>query len=325
MGETRKPVIAVTLNGREAARAGMAVLQAGGSALDAVETAVKIIEDNPEDWSVGFGGFPNFGGAVELDACITDGRTRASGAVAGMQRHKNPVAVARRVMEKTPHVLLVGEGADRFADAEGFPAEDLLTERMRETYDRLMRGEPVRLWPRVAEEDPKGAKRYGDRLGEVAKDRRGWKEIYCAELQGTCNALALDPRGDLAAAASTSGLALKMPGRVGDTPIPGAGNIADNRFGAAGCAGNGELVMRLGSTWAACTCLASGMTAKEAAERAVRDLEDLPDRNGGFQILVMDSCGEVWCASNIKVPEYFLMDADDPEPRRVKGSFIELA
>ncbi|MHC5036726.1 MAG: N(4)-(beta-N-acetylglucosaminyl)-L-asparaginase [Planctomycetota bacterium] len=316
--------IAVTLNGREATQAGMDVLRDGGSALDAVETAVRKIEENPDDWSVGYGGFPNFAGNVELDASIMDGQTLAGGAVAGMRRHIYAVSVARRIMEKTPHVLLVGEGADQFADAEGFESADLLTERTREAYQSLMRGETIRLWQRVPEETVEGALRYGERLLQVTKDRQGWKEIYCAELQGTCNAIAIDEKGDMASAVSTSGLALKMPGRVGDSPILGAGNYADNRYGAAGCAGNGELVMRLGSTWTAVNYMREGMDARAASEQAIRDLEQLPDRQGGFQILTMKPDGDAWCASNIKEPEYFLMDANDPNPRRVKGSFIEL-
>ncbi|MHC4599056.1 MAG: isoaspartyl peptidase/L-asparaginase [Planctomycetota bacterium] len=317
-------IIAVTLNGREAAAKGMGILREGGSALDAVEEAVKTIEDNPDDWSVGYGGFPNFAGVVELDASIADGRTLKAGAVAGLRRHRNPVAVARRVLEKTPHVMLVGEGADTFADGEGFPSEDLLTERMADTYRKLMAGEAVELWQRVEEESAEGAKKYGEKLMEVVKERRGWREVFCAELQGTCNAVAIDRNGDMASAVSTSGLAMKMPGRVGDTPIVGAGNYVDNRFGAAVCVGNGELVMRLCSARGAVASLEDGLGAREAAEKAVREVERLPDRSGGFHITVMTRAGDLWCASNIKDPEYYVMAEDDEAPRRVTGSFLKI-
>jgi len=316
--------IAVTLNGREGAAAGMAALRRGGSALDAVVEAVRVIENNPDDWSVGYGGFPNFAGAVELDASLMDGRTRAAGAVAGLTVHRNPVSVARRVMETTPHVLLIGEGADRFALAQGFEKQDLLTDRTREAYASLMRGEPIALWPRVPEEPEDRARLYGERLGEVARERKGWKEVYCAELQGTCNALAVDRLGDMASAVSSSGLALKLPGRVGDSPIVGAGNYADNRFGAACTAGNGELCLRLSTTRCAVGYLAGSMGPREAAEKAVSDMGELPDRTGGFQILVMAPGGEVWCASNIKKPEYYVMDEEDAEPRRTAGSYVEV-
>ncbi len=324
MSGERRPGIAVTRNGREGTVAGMAILRKGGSALDAVEEAVRRIEANPTDWSVGYGGFPNFAGEVELDASIMDGNNRAAGAVAGVKRHRNPVSIARRVMEKTPHVMLVGEGADRFADGEGFPSEDLLTPDTREAYRKLMRGEAIDLWPRVEEESPERAKSYGAKLLEVAKDRAGWKEVFCAELQGTCNAIALDRAGNLASAVSTSGLALKMPGRVGDSPVIGAGNYADARYGAAACAGNGELVLRLGSAREAVERMAGGAGAQEATEAAIRAMEGLEGGSGGFQILAMSADGRFWMASNIKEPDYYVMDGTDGAPRRVTGSYVPM-
>jgi beta-aspartyl-peptidase (threonine type) len=324
MSKETRPCIAVTLNGREAAARGMEVLAGGGSALDAVEAAVRVIEANPEDWSVGPGGLPNFAGVVELDAAIACGRTLRTGAVAGLRRHGHPVSVARKVMEETPHVLLIGEGADRFADAQGFPSEEVLTDRVRGAYEKLMREEPIELWPRVPEESAERALKYGERLLEVVRSRQGWKEIFCAELQGTCNALALDRSGEMASAVSTSGLALKMPGRVGDSPVPGAGNHCDGRFGAAGCAGNGELCLRLASARSAVEALRGGRGAREAAESTVLEMLELPDRSGGFQVLVMDRGGEAWCASNIKEPEYYFMTEGDAAPRRTKGSYVEV-
>jgi beta-aspartyl-peptidase (threonine type) len=321
---TRRARIVATLNGWVSVAEGAAILAKGGPALDAVEAVVRGIEDNPDDWSVGYGGFPNFMGEVELDASIMDGRTLAAGAVAGMRRHKNPVSVARRVMEKTPHVFLIGEGADRFADSEGFAPCDLLTDRMREIHAKVMRGEKIELWPVLPGEPPERSRKYGDLLVEVAKERRGWTKIFSAEMRGgTCNALAVDRRGDVASAASTSGLALKMPGRVGDTPIPGAGNYADNRHGAAACTGNGELCLRLCSARMAVAYLAQGMSPKDAAERSMRDLASLPDREGGFFIIVMGRDGEAWGASNVREMDFFVMDEGDAAPRRVKGSLVK--
>ncbi len=319
-----RPAIAVTLNGREAAARGWEILSAGGSALDAVETAVRAIEDNPDDWSVGYGGFPNFAGDVELDASISDGRNLAIGAVAGIRKHRNPVSVARRVMERTPHVLLAGEGADRFASSQGFEEQPLLTDRMRETYRKLMKGEQIDLWPRVEEEPAELARAYGGRLLEVARQRSGWKEIYCAEIQGTCNAMARDVRGDIACAVSTSGLALKMPGRVGDSPIPGAGCYADNRYGAAACCGNGELCMRLCSARMAVYYLSQGLPAAETAAKCLLDLNDLPDRKGGFQILVMDRFGNAASAFNLRAPRFYCMTGADDRPRLVTGRQVEV-
>jgi len=303
----------------------MEVLRLGGSALDAVEAAVRTIEDNPDDWSVGFGGFPNLAGHVELDASIADGRTRRVGCVAGLRRHREAVSVARRIMEETPHVLLVGEGADLFADSMGFASTQLLTDRVRQAYESLMAGQPIELWPRVEEEPVEGALRYGQRLLDVARDRQGWREVFCAEMQGgTCNAIALDRQGRIASAVSTSGLALKMPGRVGDSPLPGAGNYADGRYGAATCAGNGELCMRLGAARMAVSYLALGLSPEEASEKCVLDLADLPDRAGGFQVLLMDSTGQAACASNIKPPRYYCMLESDAEPRQTQGKLVEV-
>jgi beta-aspartyl-peptidase (threonine type) len=324
-GDTRRARIVATLNGWVSVAAGAAILAKGGPALDAVEAVVRGIEDNPDDWSVGLGGFPNFMGEVELDASIMDGRTLAAGAVAGVRRHKNPVSIARRVMEKTPHVFLIGEGADRFADAEGFESCDLLTPKMREIYAKVMRGEEIELWPVLPGEPPERSRKYGDLLVEVARERKGWKKVFSAEMRGgTCNALAVDRRGDVASAVSTSGLALKMPGRVGDSPIPGAGNYADNRFGAAACTGNGELCIRLASARTAVQYLSQGMGPREAAESCIRDLAALPDREGGFYIIVMDRQGESWMASNVREADYFVMDEGDAEPRRIRGSRVEV-
>lgn len=316
--------IVVTLNGREGAAAGMKILREGGSALDAVENAVRTIEDNPDDWSVGPGGFPNIAGVVELDAAIMDGKTLKAGAVAGIRRHRNPISIARRVMDKTPHVMLIGDGADRFADSEGFEPGEIITDRMRKTYEKLMAGEHIELWPRIPEESPERALKYGEKLMQVARDRKGWREIFCAELQGTCNAIAIDKNGDMAVAVSTSGLALKIPGRVGDSPIPGAGGYCDNRYGGAGCVGNGELCMRLLSARMAVLYLEQGATVTEAAGKIIRDQLYLADRQGGFQVIVMDRNGNAWCASNIREPEYYSMEPGDAGPRRVKGTYIEL-
>ena len=172
MANRYKPAIALTLNGRVAAAEGMKVLLSGGKALDAVEAAVRVIEDNPADWSVGYGGFPNIAGQVELDASIMDGRNLSAGAVACMRHHKNPVSVARQVMEKTPHVMLAGEGADVFADSQGFPRTDLLSPQTKAWYEALMRGEKIVLLPRVEEETPERARLYGDKMGSVVGSPR---------------------------------------------------------------------------------------------------------------------------------------------------------
>jgi len=189
-----------------AAQAGHAVMQAGGSALDAVEAAVRVLEDDP-NYNAGTGAVLNADGEVELDASLMDGDTLAAGAVAGVRTVKNPVSLARAVMEHTRHVLLAGPGADAFARSRGIPAVDplsLVTPRARRRWD---------------------ARRQ--------------------DTHGTVGAVACDAKGRLAAATSTGGTNGKLPGRIGDSPLIGCGTCADSRVGAASATGLGETIIRL--------------------------------------------------------------------------------
>ncbi|OLD10092.1 MAG: hypothetical protein AUJ06_02795 [Chloroflexi bacterium 13_1_40CM_3_70_6] len=234
------PVIVASGNGASAMAAGMRILARGGSALDAVEACARIVEADPLDTSVGRGGKPNVLGAVELDASIMDGRALRSGAVAALRGYLHPISVARAVMERTPHVFLVGEGAARFAREIGAPRARNLTAATRRLWvERL----------RQAGETPRSIRRRAKLLPVVRRTTR--------EERGTVNFLALDRRGDVASAVTTSGWAYKYPGRVGDSPIIGAGNYCDSRYGAAACTGYGELAIRR-------------VTAKTAVDRRTR-------------------------------------------------------
>ncbi|MCL4301102.1 MAG: isoaspartyl peptidase/L-asparaginase [Anaerolineae bacterium] len=245
----------------EAAEAGWLVLQNGGSALDAVEMAVRVMEDNPT-FDAGRGSFPNQAGEIEMDAILMDGATLNNGAVAAIQRVAHPISVARLVMERTPHTLLVGAGAEAFARSVGVPlvpTEALLVER---------------------------------------KDRppaAGGSGLFLP-IQDTVGALALDAEGHLAAATSTGGMRHKMPGRVGDSPIIGCGAYADDSIGAASATGRGEDIMKVILCKSACDTMAGGLVPQQAAESIIHYLAQRVNGRGG--IILMNPKGEVGCAYN---------------------------
>ncbi len=230
---------------REAARAGLAVLAAGGSALDAVQAAVRALEDDPE-FNAGTGAVLTRDGSVEVDASIMDGASRRIGAVAAVPDLANPVAVARAVLDDGEHVLLAGPATWQFARERGFapaPPGALVTERQR---------------ARLAEE----------------RTRRGGLPPE----PGTVGAVAIDAAGHLAAATSTGGIAFKRPGRVGDTPLPGCGTWADDDGGAASATGDGEAIIRVTMTRMLVERMIDGAPAAEACRAAV---DDLVRRTGG--------------------------------------------
>ncbi len=215
------PVVISSANGMKATAKAMEILKGGGKPLDAVIAGVNIVEDDPEDMSVGYGGLPNEDGEVELDASVMDGLTCRCGAVGALKFIKNPSRVARLVMERTDHIFLVGEGALRFAVKTGFKKEELLTDQSRKRWlEWRSKLSATDNW--LSEESE------GTAFGEVIKH------------YGTINCLAVDPNGNIAGTTTTSGLSWKIPGRVGDSPIIGAGLYVDNEVGAAGSTGRGE-------------------------------------------------------------------------------------
>lgn len=257
-------VLLASSNGDVGMEAAWQVLVEGGSALEAVEVGTRLVEDNPEDHSVGYGGYPNLLGEVELDASIMDGTSLRAGAVGALRGYRNPITVARRVLEELPHVMLVGEGAARFAAELGLVREDLLTEPAREVWRAGIEG-------RLPAE-------FRDAQGEIVSDllRRASRLATDPEqAAGTVNFIARDRAGRIAAAVSTSGWAWKYPGRVGDSPIIGAGNYADDRYGAAACTGWGELAMRACTARSVILYLKQGMALEAACRAAFADLGDL--------------------------------------------------
>ena len=243
-------------------------LLSGVSALDAVEAAVSVLEEDPT-FDAGRGSFLNECGEVELDAMIMDGRTLGLGAVAALQQILHPVQVARRVMESTEHCLLVGKGAQAFAVREGFPlipAADLLTERERAYFEQLRK-------------DPAYRTRHP----------------FEAMPMDTVGAVAMDRFGNLAAATSTGGTARKLQGRVGDCPLPGAGAYADNTCGAASATGWGESIMKVLLTKTAC----DRMEVSDAAGAASFAIAELARKvNGLGGIIAIDRAGRYGIAHN---------------------------
>jgi L-asparaginase / beta-aspartyl-peptidase len=294
MNESRAIVV-----GSENAKVGieqaMVVLRGGGSPLDAVVAAIREVEANPEDHSVGFSGLANLLGEVELDASVMVGDTLRAGAVGALHGHQDAIDLARQVMERLPHVLVVGSGADRLAAAAGLPAADLTTEASRRIWQDLLDGSGGR--PRD--------KSYLEQIRSLAAaltpdpgetDQRA----------GTVNVIARDAEGRIACGVSTSGYPLKYPGRLGDSPIIGAGNYADDRWGAAACTGFGELSMRACTAHSVVTFMRFGMPLQESLSQAMEDLRRLRTP-GGMNIVALDRDGRPGAASNVDGSTYIYL------------------
>jgi len=322
-----KLVLAGTIRADIGLPRGIELLLAGKSALDAIEESIKIVEDNTDDWTVGSGGLPNLLGEVELDASIMDGTTLRAGAVASIKNYKNPISVARKIMEKTPHVLLVGEGAEQFAKVMGFKQTELLTENAREMHKDFLEGKGITKKPYDTEKSFKAKERYFKSFQDMVQNAKlmDWYRDYVANNHGTVNILAKDKDENICCGVSTSGLSFKFPGRAGDSPIIGAGNYADSRYGAAACVGMGELVIRLSLARIAVYELSKGATVEEAAVNAVKSMKDLSPDKGSVSIMVMDKEGNVTAACNWKNYYYWIATSDEPIPQKKECIFVDLA
>lgn len=257
-----------------AAEAGRALLLRGGSALDAVEKAVNILEDCPV-LDAGRGSYPNAEGDVEMDALIMDGRDLSMGAIAAIRRVRYPISLARRVMLDSGHNFLVGAGAEAFADDIDFPrcaVEELLVDDYHDDASGVT--EPV------------------------------------AALGDTVGAVALDMNGDLAAATSTGGTANKLPGRVGDSPLVGSGAYADNWTAAVSATGYGEALMRVVISKRVCDFVGAGLSAQSACESAIRVLEERTGGEGG--LIAVDARGQVGWAYNTRAMPHAYAVGDEP-------------
>jgi len=252
----------------------MEIIRAGGDTLDAVVAGVNIVEDDPNDSSVGYGGLPNEEGDVELDSSVMHGPSRRAGAVASLRHIKNPSKVAKLVLERTDHILLVGEGALRFALKHGFRKEDLLTEESRLAWLRWREGlNPDDAW------GPSPLKTARSGSGKVSRAELTPSQIALNDWiedkirnrpTGTINCLAVDPNGDISGVTTTSGLAWKIPGRVGDSPLIGCGLYVDNEIGAAGSTGRGEECIFINGAHTVVENMRRGMSPQDAAMDAIK-------------------------------------------------------
>ena len=259
------PIVVATWNFKNATKKAWEVLENGGSALDAVEQGCRVEEADLGNTTVGKGGTPDRDGNVTLDACIMN-KEGNYGAVVCMENIAHPVSVARKVMEETPHVLLAGKGAEQFAVSQGFKREDLLTDATRKAWEK---------W----------------------KVKSEYKPIINIENHDTIGMLAIDKNGDISGACTTSGLAYKMAGRVGDSAVIGSGLFIDNTVGGATATGMGEEVLKTVGSFLIVELMRQGMSPQEACEEGVRRIVTSNPNYKNFQVgyVALNKQGEYGC------------------------------
>ena len=269
---TTTPIIIGSERSEAGLPAGMELLRRGASALDAVEAALRLCEDNLDDHYVGTGGLPNARGEVELDASVMIGSSRAFGAVGAVRGFPHPISIARAVFEKLPqHCLLVGEGAELFAQEQGFARAELLTDESR----RIFRAS---LQPSIESiEGEKTDAQPGDETYRLAAVELVNRFLPHDGPWGTINVIALDQNGEMVVGVSTSGFPFKYPGRVGDSALPGAGIYCDARYGGAACTGRGEMSMRVTGARMVVDALARGTEPSLACRSMLAEAATLSD------------------------------------------------
>lgn len=330
-GDTYRGIASVSsFNGLRCTQRALALLAEGYDPADCVVQGVRIIEDDPEDDSVGYGGLPNEDGIVELDACVMHGPTHKTGAVASLRNIRNPAMVALHVLRRTDHCLIVGEGALRFAKAHGFQEENLLSEKARLEW---MRWKENRSrdddWLNDVEKDAPLGKTWdevpkrlaagnadGPNQPPIAMRRPTAGRPYTMDVTGTVHCSIVTGKGDIASCTSTSGLNWKIPGRVGDSPIIGAGNYCHNDIGAAGCTGRGEAAIVNLAAFTMVELMSRGMTPTQAAletakrvadntkEKRLRDAKGRPNFDVKFYALRKDGAfgaASIWAGAKFSV------------------------
>ena len=299
----KRPVIVSSANGLHALQKGMDILKSGGDTLDAAVAAVTMVEDDPNDDSVGYGGLPNEEGEVELDACVMHGPTRRAGSVASVRRIKNPARLAKTVMERTNHTMIVGDGARRFAVAEGFEEMNLLTDHSRKIWLAWKASTSFNWRPGIDSPEwngktaaggkhPLDSDEFRERLADICGDDQA---LMARALQvikdpptGTINCLAVNDKGEISGTTTTSGLSWKIPGRVGDSPIIGAGLYVDGDVGAAGSTGKGEENIKIAGGHTVVEMMRKGMSPTdaclEALHRVARNYNNDKKKLGTFHL-----------------------------------------
>ncbi len=301
-------IVIASANGVVGIEKAVETLRSGGTALDAVLDGTRLVEANPNDHTVGYSGLPNMLGEVELDASVMDGNGLRAGGVGALLGYQDAADLARQVMDELPHSLIAGSGAARFAAEVGLEPKNLLTPEAETIWRRRIDDERLE---RV------GRSSYFSRIKEiVAKNASDADFAVDGEPpHGTVNFIARDRNGDIACAVSTSGWAWKYPGRMGDSPIIGAGNYADNRWGAAACTGRGEMAQRCCTAHSVVTFMRFGMSLDEALETAMTDLNALDDPYlSEMNIVGMDRDGNPAAVSTSEGKSYAVMSEDMSEP-----------
>jgi N4-(beta-N-acetylglucosaminyl)-L-asparaginase len=248
----------------------MDILKKGGDTLDAVVAAVTVVEDDPNDDSVGYGGLPNEQGEVELDASCMHGPTHRAGSVASVRRIKNVARLAKTVMERTNHVMIVGDGARRFAVDEGFEEMNLLTEHSRKLWLAWKASTSFNWRPGI--DSPEWKEKLASLFTDTPEDQALLayaQRVIAHPPTGTIPCMAVNEKGDISATTTTSGLAWKIPGRVGDSPIIGAGCSVDNEVGAAGSTGKGEENIKISGGHTIIEMMRKGMSPTDACLEAM--------------------------------------------------------
>lgn len=305
-----KPIIIATWPfGLPAVNQGYSMLSKNASALDSVEFAGNLVEDDRSVLSVGSGSLPNAEGILELDAAIMDGKTHSAGAVAAVVNIARPISLARRVMETTPHVMLVGENARRFALSQGWLDEDLRTPLSQERW--------IKWWS------------SSNTQAQVAH----FDYPLTAENHDTIGICAIDESGNLAVGCTTSGMAWKKPGRVGDSPIIGSGLYVDNEIGAAAATGDGDEMMKACLSYRAVMLMELGSSPQEACEEALRYLlRKRPTSLTGYgaALICLNKYGEFGGAATVSgfgpnsLWKYAVADHNEPSGRILEGPYIDL-
>jgi N4-(beta-N-acetylglucosaminyl)-L-asparaginase len=297
----KRPLIISAANGLHSLGKGMDILKSGGDTLDAVIATVTVVEDDPNDDSVGYGGLPNEEGVVELDASVMHGPTRRAGSVASVQRIKNVARLAKTVMERTNHVMIVGDGARRFAVDEGFEEINLLTDHSRKIWLAWKARSSFNWRPGIDSPEWKAA---------VSQIFDGDQEQITYAMRvinhpptGTINCLSVNEKGEVSGTTTTSGLAWKIPGRVGDSPVIGAGLFVDGDVGGAGSTGKGEENIKICGGHTVVEMMRKGMkpadACLEALGRVVRNYNGDKQKLGTFHLYfyALNKDGEYGSAS----------------------------
>ncbi len=311
-----KPFLVGSDSAQNFLQIGINTLKNNGRILDAVEETCKAVESNSNDHGVGLGGIPNLSGKVTLDASIMDGRTLKAGAVAHVHGYLHVISLARKVMEETPHVLLVGKGAEMFAELLGFKKTELLTDYGREFYEAFKENRLHKLGPEFQED-------LGYlREDEAEYDLEGWYRKISDHMLGTVNVMGMDHQRNLAVGVTTSGTYLKLPGRVGDSPIIGAGNYCDNRYGAAACTGRGELAIRNGTARLVVAYLKYGMSPVEACIEAMKEVNEMSEE-ASLNVIAFNPEGEIAGAATHREPPIWYMDTEMEGVAKKTGIWVK--